>query len=62
MGSPDVRVIGGIVAYCLVVKLEEVDHEGFSLHPQFLFCFLFFLAHTQYRAAYMMCAALKFRP
>lgn len=38
MGSPDVRVIGGIVAYCLVVKLEEV--EGFSLHPQFLFlCF-----------------------
>lgn len=40
MGSPDMRVIGGIVAYCLVVKLEEVVHEGFSLHPQFLFlCF-----------------------
>lgn len=40
MGSPDVRVIRGIVAYCLVVKLEEVVHEGFSLHPQFLFlCF-----------------------
>lgn len=37
MGSPDVRVIGGTVAYCLVVKLEEVVHEGFSLRPQFLF-------------------------
>lgn len=39
MGSPDVRVIRGIVAYCLVVKLEEVVHEGFSRHPQFLFVF-----------------------
>lgn len=62
MGSPDVRAIGGIVAYCLVVKFEEVAREGFSLHPHFLFlCFFVFFFSSIHDVRCILSSGLDMR-